>query len=634
MGNIIKNINLFESVIINPDDTLYFNKYDAFIMEFDKEVDVVKYERMANAMKQIFNFGSSFDANIRGYRVNCNQGEKFVYMITKYNNHYSYGWDKFDTFKSEHYHNSGMKYPKLFTINEVDSIQKIVTILQRGMIAPSYIPKNINRTLESVNNKYNYDVHDSYYFNHYNTFVVIFNKNMELDIFNNVIHMLSEVFDDCLRTKFDLLEFKVNIPNNEDEYYVSFYYDDASSKWDNGWCNMGYLKNDLKFHPYKKLPKSFKYSEIDTWKKLKGVLNTGTSPPSYEPKKTVRTLESVNNNYSYRFKTEKEFKEEFGPNWRNKQGLWWAEEGHMDYLLGTKLEVDFPDDVDDVSITNRNTDAFLPRWDINRMMLVKSNNIPNYNPRKTERTLESVSTYPYRTIVFKTRNKGEYQYVLKGLFKNNIFWVGGDKNLTEMSGRYPLHLFVDLKSPDISYDDDGMDINRYIQNTNNDYTNKINPHIFDYLDIDRLDDVKYNRPKPPSYAPRKFNKSLESFKINENTYYNTHGHYAPYSEIKELEEEERENYPDGTFDKWKKKYNISDDDLVMWVTKNKRDVYHYLTSAENWDKMFSMTEDEMKEFIKENEEIDIDDEILEINDNGFIIEESNDGDGGFLFVKK
>jgi len=126
-------------------------------------------------------------------------------------------------------------------------------------------------------------------------------------------------------------------------------------------------------------------------------------------------------------------------------------------------------------------------------------------------------------------------------------------------------------------------------------------------------------------------KNYISF-INERTYYNSHGEYAPFYEIRELQVYERDNYPRETFDEWQKKYNIKDEDLCIWITKSKKQAYTYLLPAAYYDDIISKTDKEVEQWIERE---GITSELYEINDkDGFIIPESDDGDNGFLFIKR
>jgi len=122
----------------------------------------------------------------------------------------------------------------------------------------------------------------------------------------------------------------------------------------------------------------------------------------------------------------------------------------------------------------------------------------------------------------------------------------------------------------------------------------------------------------------------ESISHNQTVYYNTHGEFAPYSEIRELELERGLTKKD--FDEWQTKYDIKDDDLVIWVTKKIRDAYMYLLPASMWNELWEMDDQEAEHLI--NSEGYTKDDVNVINADGFIIEESDDGDGGFIFVHR
>ena len=62
---------------------------------------------------------------------------------------------------------------------------------KRGRVLPNVKWSYNGNLLETVDN--NYDVHNSYYFKHYNTFIAIFNKHMDIDEFNKTIELLKEV---------------------------------------------------------------------------------------------------------------------------------------------------------------------------------------------------------------------------------------------------------------------------------------------------------------------------------------------------------------------------------------------------------------------------------------------------------
>ena len=118
---------------------------------------------------------------------------------------------------------------------------------------------------------------------------------------------------------------------------------------------------------------------------------------------------------------------------------------------------------------------------------------------------------------------------------------------------------------------------------------------------------------------------------NEETYYNSHGETMPFTEFIEIEVEERENYEMEEVDEWIEMYDIDIDSECIWVTKDKRNVYKYVLTADYWDAIDNGDDiDDM--LVKEFGSSD-DTTIYEYtSDEGFIIEETDDGDGGFLFV--
>ena len=111
------------------------------------------------------------------------------------------------------------------------------------------------------------------------------------------------------------------------------------------------------------------------------------------------------------------------------------------------------------------------------------------------------------------------------------------------------------------------------------------------------------------------------------TYYNSHGHKALWSEIRETEIE-RGNYTDADFDEWEKKYGIKPTDKAIWVTPSKRSAYAYMDEASASDKIMAMSEEKLERYAKRK----LGDPYEYSSDAG--IPESDDGDNGFLFVVK
>jgi hypothetical protein len=85
----------------------------------------------------------------------------------------------------------------------------------------------------------------------------------------------------------------------------------------------------------------------------------------------------------YRFKTEKEFIKEFGDAWvynihDNQKNTWCWASPDMNYLFGTVLEIDFPDDVNSIRIDDNYNIYYITR----NMLIENEIPKPNYLPRK------------------------------------------------------------------------------------------------------------------------------------------------------------------------------------------------------------------------------------------------------------
>ena len=91
--------------------------------------------------------------------------------------------------------------------------------------------------------------------------------------------------------------------------------------------------------------------------------------------------------------------------------------------------------------------------------------------------------------------------------------------------------------------------------------------------------------------------------LEDQDWYSSHAESMTMDEFISIEVEERDNYNQGDIDLWWEKYDIGLDDSVIWVT-----------DLENCVDLYCDLADPVK--------IDV----------RLIIEESNDGDGGYLAV--
>lgn len=106
------------------------------------------------------------------------------------------------------------------------------------------------------------------------------------------------------------------------------------------------------------------------------------------------------------------------------------------------------------------------------------------------------------------------------------------------------------------------------------------------------------------------------------TYYSSHSprHDSfTFGEFIEREVEDIENYTEEEADEWSRKYHLSPDTPVIWVTTVKWLANRYNLSSDEYDNAEFIPEDEM--------------DVYEINStDGVLIQESDDGDDGFLFA--
>ena len=83
----------------------------------------------------------------------------------------------------------------------------------------------------------------------------------------------------------------------------------------------------------------------------------------------------------YRFKTEQEFIDEFGTEWKYKTS--WNNKDGMDYLLGTQINIPIDIDIDGFfHIRNTNEKYLYSKWCISLRKMLKEINIINYNEKK------------------------------------------------------------------------------------------------------------------------------------------------------------------------------------------------------------------------------------------------------------
>lgn len=111
---------------------------------------------------------------------------------------------------------------------------------------------------------------------------------------------------------------------------------------------------------------------------------------------------------------------------------------------------------------------------------------------------------------------------------------------------------------------------------------------------------------------------------NEQKKYYSTSRIMPFSEFVEIEVEERSNYEEEDIKHWKKKYGITDDSKVIWVALEPHIAARYQMEPDDWDKAKELYEADPEKY-----------EVDEYpTSKGTLIEESDDGDDGFIMVLK
>lgn len=103
-------------------------------------------------------------------------------------------------------------------------------------------------------------------------------------------------------------------------------------------------------------------------------------------------------------------------------------------------------------------------------------------------------------------------------------------------------------------------------------------------------------------------------------WYSNHPDWMLWSQFIETEVKERGNYPLEEVKEWEKKYGLTPDMLVKWVTAKKWIANRYNLLAEEWDTAQDIPEDQMS--------------IIEVPKPFTLINESDDGDHGYLAISR
>jgi hypothetical protein len=121
-------------------------------------------------------------------------------------------------------------------------------------------------------------------------------------------------------------------------------------------------------------------------------------------------------------------------------------------------------------------------------------------------------------------------------------------------------------------------------------------------------------------------KHLKSYTLFENVeqdWWYTTSQEMPFSEFIEIEVEERGNYEMEDVKQWMDKYGITEDTDVLWVARKPWIAWRYTLTADKWDNAEELYKQDMAN-AQEIEHVP--------STNGVIVEESDDGDEGFIMV--
>jgi hypothetical protein len=473
----------------------------------------------------------------------------------------------------------------IYTINDYDKVKSIIET-GRLISEPSYKPKKIDRTLESFDTKtyehkgvvfdadneeklkkidqvlesmingYNFNVIDSYYFNRYNTFIVVFDKNMNTDYYRRIMSVINEFFHVFESSSIWLTDVASNVGNHEDLYYMAFTKTKGVIKkiiFD-GWCFLSYLDSNPDRNRGYSRP--FYYNELDTPQKMMSILRYGSVMPSYTPRKIERTTESIDNK-SYGqavFKVNNKEQYLYVLNYLfNNTSITWYDNNRdlnevnrnyplylfVDYDknrvswgnvedLGNIVEyiLDQNDKHRDNHYISQTNPHIFDYKDVDKLEQIKKGidiNVPNYQPKKIIRTLESHSLLKEGYIVENLGDEGnEFSIIIdneqdnkmiqKYLFTQGYRWYA---NLDEVRPLDPGHVLTCYKSSkELVW---AENIDRFNEFFRSGW--RYNPKIYTMKDWITYSNLVRLQPFYPSYAPRKIDRTLESILPYQNVKY-------------------------------------------------------------------------------------------------------------------
>ena len=375
------------------------SKYGVFVIYIDNTEEGYKIQQLCfdNGISWASGSMKNYDMNDYNYiYIVMDEGRIYRSMELDKDFIQNYNWDR-----------------KIYSIKEYNDIE---SILQYGLVKPNYKPKKFNKTLESVNNIPWIEA----------TFLIN-NEKESLLVQKKLLEKGYEFWNHDKEIK--------NLTNYPIYIFVDFIKNSISYSTLDGLLVKSFQEYVEEFNtivkPNALNPVVFNAKEIiylDTIKKI------GIIKPSYNPKKFNRLIEDTKY-WPYRVKTEEEMINDYGIDWRDNINyhfdyVGWSES--MDYLLGKSIEQEF--DINDLIHGNTISiydDNERRHWGITYDMLTKNIIIPNYKPKKFNRTYESMNDFNenIKEIIVEVNNNDEIDLLKKTLGDKVRFSINTDYNL-------------------------------------------------------------------------------------------------------------------------------------------------------------------------------------------------------------
>ena len=426
-------------------------------------------------------------------------------VTSDYDNVLVLSWGRMSRFQ-ENQIDSNYSYEKFFTIRDLEEgVLDNIKMYGRSIAKPSYQPRKIDRTLES-----NEPISDVYKkklsYSKYNPIVVRIADQEDKDYFFDLVGWYGvfpdyELGDYPIGTDYVLI--LKELTNLALEPFRIGFTDDFNH-YDSG----DFVRENPNTYPKLLTPSDLYYV-------LKELLGIPDAKSMYSPKKIIHSIDEAVKKWPYRFKTREEFENQYEQDWESKIqyinpdddiGCSWS--GQMDNLLGQPCEIEGID----MSLNQR---YHLPTnmidrgyWIITNEMLIKNKPTePSYAPRKIDRTLlESKNDDITIEKLLKTEKKfvikcwkKDWDIVETNLLKNNIKWIRNQRGvsllgtLSNTLERYP-YIFFEISKDRILTWADPSEYNSYDAD----------------ITLDTDDTIKKFFNVAPSYAPRKFERTLEA----------------------------------------------------------------------------------------------------------------------------